>query len=494
MVSKEYKDCDVCLAQLKGHNKEISCVHCNQKCCKFCAKTYILGSNNEAKCMHNKCDKPWSREFLIENFGYTFVNTQYKKHREQLLYDIEVAKFEETMSIVASRKELYETKDKLKEINEKIKNYNTKDAKKAKEEIKIYIRRNSTPTFKTNNNLDNQIEFLTEMLKRKVKLKEALKQIGDDNLENLKDKRWKLQQKIWRLENSGETKIKKEKFFGHCPETDCKGLIKSNSRCVVCEILVCKSCKVKIADKDTPEEVIKENKKNHTCNENDLKSMEEVKKMCKPCPNCKIPITRSEGCSQMWCTMCHTIFSWTTEEVVTTGAFHNPHYLEWRRKTGGNPNENIIGNCGTRLSIHNLNINGYSANCDKLRQLCYFLEDLRYRYLRNLNTIINEDKTLEFRIQFIRNNLTEKKFRQKLQIEEKKKAKLRDHYMILDMFDNTCQEYLQGFKNDRQYNKLFKIIEELLEYTNESFKKLKSVYKNKIPKIEIANNGRYNIK
>lgn len=484
-MGSKYKDCEVCLTQIKGHNKEISCIHCNKKCCKSCFKTYILGSNNSAKCMYNECDKPFSREFLIDNLGYTFVNTHYKKHREQLLYDIEISKFEETMGVIESRKELYEAKENLEKINEKIKNFNTKEVKEAKKEIENYRRINYTPSFKSNKNLNHQIKFLEEMLKRKKKLKKALEGTQEENLEILKNQRWEIQRKIYRLENIN-IKIKKEKFFGHCPEPDCKGLINSKLRCVICEVLVCRSCKVKIAKKETPEEEIKENKKNHTCNENDIKSIEQVKKMCKPCPNCKVPIALLEGCSQMFCIECKTIFSWTTGEIVTSGAFHNPHYLEWRKRTGENPNQNIRDACGERITAYKINTNG------KIKELCYFLEDLRHRQLHRLNTIINEDKTLEFRIDYIRKKITEKKFKQKLQIEEKKKEKLKDYYMILDMFDNSCQDYLYAFQNDKNKQKLKKTLEELIDYTNKSFNSLKDIYKNKIPQIKYEN-GRFTL-
>jgi hypothetical protein len=51
------------------------------------------------------------------------------------------------------------------------------------------------------------------------------------------------------------------------------------------------------------------------------------------------------NCDQMFCTSCHTAFSWKTLEIVK-GAVHNPHYFAWRQTQG--VNERTIGDvqCG----------------------------------------------------------------------------------------------------------------------------------------------------
>jgi hypothetical protein len=51
------------------------------------------------------------------------------------------------------------------------------------------------------------------------------------------------------------------------------------------------------------------------------------------------------NCDQMFCTSCHTAFSWRTLEIVQ-GAIHNPHYFAWRQAQG--INERTIGDiqCG----------------------------------------------------------------------------------------------------------------------------------------------------
>jgi hypothetical protein len=179
-------DCTICCEPYKGHNKKVVCIHCQFACCRSCIKTYVFESVNDAKCMN--CSKEWNREFLIDSFSYTFVNKDYKKHRENILFDRQKSMMEETQAIVLQRQEYKKYDAMIKKIHEEI------------HELYAKIRQYQTESWNMRNNTITTVN------------------------------------------------VAKVKFFGHCPKSDCKGFITSSWRCGVCEQRVCKSCKEEIGD------------------------------------------------------------------------------------------------------------------------------------------------------------------------------------------------------------------------------------------------------
>lgn len=55
----------------------------------------------------------------------------------------------------------------------------------------------------------------------------------------------------------------------------------------------------------------------------------------KPCPRCCNLIEKEDaGCDQMFCVLCNAMFSWETGLIVDSDNAHNPHYYQWKKKTG----------------------------------------------------------------------------------------------------------------------------------------------------------------
>ena len=102
-----------------------------------------------------------------------------------------------------------------------------------------------------------------------------------------------------------------------CPKAACKGFLDAESgRCVACSATYCLTC-------------LEEKKQQppHVCDRRVLDSLEEIERLTKPCPSCKVPIERGQGCNAMWCVMCDTAFNWSTgKKIEVTDSFHNPHY------------------------------------------------------------------------------------------------------------------------------------------------------------------------
>lgn len=101
-----------------------------------------------------------------------------------------------------------------------------------------------------------------------------------------------------------------------CPRTGCVGAL-DGSECALCGLRVCPECG-------------EERGTGHACDPRALASQATIAATTRPCPNCSAAIHRLSGCDQMFCTVCHTPWSWSTGEPIV-GTFHNPHFQAWRR-------------------------------------------------------------------------------------------------------------------------------------------------------------------
>ena len=116
-------------------------------------------------------------------------------------------------------------------------------------------------------------------------------------------------------------------FTMKCPGAECRGFLSTAYKCGICERSTCAQCLVQYPIDDPKGET-------HVCNEDDKKTVEEIKKSCRNCPSCGMSIYRIEGCNQMFCTACNTAFDWASGAILNTRQIHNPHYTDYLRRTG----------------------------------------------------------------------------------------------------------------------------------------------------------------
>ena len=113
-----------------------------------------------------------------------------------------------------------------------------------------------------------------------------------------------------------------------CPTNECRGFLSEQYRCELCSNYACPKCLEIIGtDKNA----------DHTCNEDNVKTAELIRKDTKPCPGCGTRISKIDGCDQMWCVECHTAFSWKSGKI-DNGRIHNPHFYQHKR----NENNGLI--------------------------------------------------------------------------------------------------------------------------------------------------------
>jgi hypothetical protein len=90
-------DCSICL-QSCTKGQLASCPFCEYHVCKSCARTWLLSINEDPSCMN--CHRPFNHDVMITLFGATFVRTEWKRHRENVLLDRETAMLPETQPYV----------------------------------------------------------------------------------------------------------------------------------------------------------------------------------------------------------------------------------------------------------------------------------------------------------------------------------------------------------------------------------------------------------
>jgi hypothetical protein len=170
-----------------------------------------------------------------------------------------------------------------------------------------------------------------------------------------------------------------------CPSKKCVGIV-INGACNFCHMKVCKECECIMED-------------NHTCNEDILKNIKEVKESTKNCPKCNTLIHKIEGCDHMQCTYCGTHFSYKYLTVLLSSSNH--HY---RNNLIRQNIKRIDDSCGTNtttpripLDIITENITKYKRNVDDetIEVLYNTTNKIRYLMTTEYNLIAITSKSRE---------------------------------------------------------------------------------------------------
>ena len=270
----------------------------------------------------------------------------------------------------------------------------------------------------------------------------------------------------WTLVDSATLNAKVAHLTIKCPADGCRGFVNSESMiCEVCDVLVCKDCHAPL-DKD-----------DHRCDPNIVENVKLLKRDTKNCPGCKTAIHKIDGCDQMYCTQCHTAFSWKTGEIVH-GRIHNPHYYEYLRRTGGGGEareaRRELGDipCGGVPTEREMRAFWKDPKImNALRNLIH-IEQVEFGNYRTDNVANNRD----LRIKYLNNEITEDHFKKTLQKREKDTEKKREILQVL----NTCvvagSELLRTLMQDLDEDKFEKSFLNLMFFTNESMEKIAKLY------------------
>ena len=189
------------------------------------------------------------------------------------------------------------------------------------------------------------------------------------------------------IEKKGGDEEQGKREFHPCPIDTCKGYIDHSTwKCGLCHISCCDKC-LKCLEHTQH--------KQHRCQEEDLLTLRMLLQETKPCPKCKAPCSKVDGCDQVFAMCCKTTFSWATGLIDKTGYVHSPDYYKWMNERGATiPNNNPaaipdiheldITKCdhayadtiiGTHTVIHNMFIN----------EIPFYIENTTYTEKTNLD-------------------------------------------------------------------------------------------------------------
>jgi hypothetical protein len=515
------KTCTICDIKYKDNAKarvgrEIKCCFCDFSSCNVCCEKFILSQPAEAHCMNPECKKEWPRKFIASEFSTVFLNSTYKQHREIFLFEMEKAKLPETQIHVQRILE----EERIRE-----------DKNRKWEEMRI---------------LRKEIDDLTIALSRvRIALNDEV--------------------------TSGIIKTNNTvKFMCRCPDEDCRGFVSSDWKCGMCKKRCCSSCHESKEDGEDGEDLDDEEKKEeegknneekeeegsrparregrelmrgrrHVCNPDIVANVALLKSDTKDCPGCHAQITKLDGCSQMWCVVCHTAFCWKTGVIELK--IHNPHYYEWMRRNSQNgeiPRE--IGdnnNCGmhamapreithqTSNTINQIfNRRHRKTPGDKRLRLALavvpdvvcvvdekedemsFVQSAVIDFIRKflhfkLVTIQNhigteqnnnrayEREKLSLRVSYLRSMICENTFKLNVQRRNKHRQKIREYRDVYDMYIDATTDIIYRFIeniNTCEYGSIdYSILEEmsnLIDYTNENIQIIGLTYTSKPILIE----------
>ena len=436
--------CDICCEELK---KPITCGICNFKACYKCFSKFMIECTVTPKCM--KCEKPWTRKHLVDSFGQYFVSHAYKKKREDVLFDIEKAMLPDTQPIAVRLKQL---KKLQAEINTKI---------SKRETIRDIIYQLDPGILQT--------EF-EEFLENRKNLYMQIHE-HDEDIRILNSRKERL--------NSNSSHLRNEKKANSlvlkCPGENCRGYVNMRKmECDLCSVKMCRECHEVLSGKGVP----LDNGVEHTCDPSTIETVKLLKRDTKNCPSCKAMIHKIDGCDQMFCTQCHTAFSWLTGEI-SMGRIHNPHYYEYLRKNGSAARE--IGDipCGGLPRLPYQLIREYPMYGIIHQRVAHVELYEIPRLQHDLNTV---DGNLDLRVMYLNEEIDLVNFKREIYRREKKLEKKREILTILNTFVIVCSDLFRtvittGTRvEEHQFNTI-------LNFTNESMMDVSRVYKCVVPII-----------
>ena len=385
------------------------------------------------------CRAPWDRAFLDSKMTRSWLDGDYKRHRQALLLDRERSLLPATQPAVEHELECRKRGaliaelgalstvlgDQIRELNKKIEALSTESYR-----CRLELQAEKNP------------EKIIELMEKNTALKEL-----EQTLQKQKYEIWHKQDDVWKESHVHHQfikgpKIAKERrtFVAACPSSECRGFLSTAYKCGTCQVHFCADCR----EQKTAEA--------HTCDPALVATIKAILADSKACPACGVSISRVSGCDQMYCTQCDTPFSYSTGEKIK-GVIHNPHYFERMHAAAANAATLQAapgGGCpaaGVWPPPPQRSANPAVARCHRVPVYYHAGLHVQEVVLREELRLEEPDNT-DLRVKYLLKDIDDKEFSQKLQQRDKVWQFKRELRGPLELFVITTLEFFQGLSLD----------------------------------------------
>ena len=335
------------------------------------------------------------------------------------------------------------------------------------------------------------------IVEEKIRKEKVRKQMGDLDLliQDLYAQKRVLERTLYTAGDEGASK-KVSNYVRACPADGCRGFLSSQWKCGICEQWTCPQChELKGLDRDC----------DHNCDPNNVETAKLLDKDTKPCPKCQTKIFKISGCDQIWCTQCHTAFSWKTGALEKN--IHNPHYYEWQRRNGGAPRVAGDIECGRELTHYTMDTiwqlikTKHTDLIDKTRtnfkgNYAFYLPavdrlvDIIRHNIHNIRYEIHQYQTdyvvrnQDLRVQYLCNEISEEWFKLQIQRNDKKNRKNNEIAQVIQLSHTAATDIVYRILDDMNKSEpnkhnlegLLVEFEEIIRYCNEIFRDIGFAY------------------
>tara|TARA_A100001015_G_scaffold316676_1_gene431648 strand:+ start:1597 stop:2697 length:1101 start_codon:yes stop_codon:yes gene_type:complete len=266
-------------------------------------------------------------------------------------------------------------------------------------------------------------------------------------------------------------------FVMKCSHENCKGFLSKAYKCGTCSQYTCPDCHEPKNGRFDPI---------HVCDDIKKQNVQLITRDCKPCPSCGVFINKSEGCPQMFCTQCNILFDWNTLKVLNSRGAHNPHYIQWLRENGRQTRNVADVLCGgfPDIAIIARTISESKLTyLEKIMRCCLHIHHYeRPRYQINWN---NDEVFETLRVKWALNDINDSEFKVQAQRLEKKRTLNSDIGLVMEGFINSMIDTFQLFLHINDEEQLLSNCEQLRDIFNTSMNEITTSYNNKTPYIEL---------